>query len=133
MLNILNLIKSKNAKNGAWLYLLQAFNTVVPLLTLPYITRVLGASTYGIFVISLNIISYLQVTIEYGFEMSATRKVALIGKDNKKTSRLHSTVLAARICILLVCLIFLIMHSLLTHADRIQINCSAALCIMRNA
>lgn len=67
--------KSRSAHNGIWLYLLQIFNTIVPLFTLPYITRILGPSEYGIFNIALNFIGYLQVIIEYGFTMSATRRI----------------------------------------------------------
>lgn len=35
---IKTLMKSKIVKNGMWLYSLQIFNSVVPMLTLPYIT-----------------------------------------------------------------------------------------------
>lgn len=68
-------LKSRSARNGIWLYLLQLFNTIIPLFTLPYITRILGPSEYGIFNIALNFIGYLQVIVEYGFTMSATRRI----------------------------------------------------------
>lgn len=35
---IKGLLKRKSVKNGAWMYALQFFNMIVPLLTLPYIT-----------------------------------------------------------------------------------------------
>ena len=76
------IVSSKSVANGMWLYALQFFNLVVPLLTLPYITRILGAESYGTFSIALNVITYLQVVVEYGFGMSATRKVAIEGKKN---------------------------------------------------
>lgn len=49
------LIHKKSVKNGLWMYALQFFNMVVPLLTLPYITRVLGTAGYGTFSTALNI------------------------------------------------------------------------------
>ena len=61
---ITRIIHSSVAKNGAWMYALQIFNTVIPLLTLPYITRVLGIAEYGAFSIAVNIIGYLQVVVE---------------------------------------------------------------------
>lgn len=64
-------------KNGIWLYILQLFNTMIPLLTLPYITRVLGAEKYGVFSFALNLVAYLQVVVEYGFNLSASRKIAI--------------------------------------------------------
>ena len=53
---IKEILNRKAVKNGMWLYLLQIFNMVVPLLTLPYITRILGAKQFGIFTIAVNII-----------------------------------------------------------------------------
>lgn len=90
----------KSIKNGMWMYLLQIFNTVIPLLTLPYITRILGKEQYGAFSIALNIIGYLQVLIEYGFGMSATRKVALTNGDKKTVSSIFSSVLFSRLILL---------------------------------
>ena len=93
-----SLVKRKGVQNGLWLYLLQFFNTIVPLLTLPYITRILGADGYGFFTIALNIIGYLQVIVEYGFAMSATREVA-VGK-NVNLDRLFSEVVFSRVILM---------------------------------
>ena len=60
-------IKTKTMANGMWLYLLQIFNTVIPLITLPYVTRILGTTQYEVFSASFNIVGYLQVVVEYGF------------------------------------------------------------------
>lgn len=100
---IKKILKRKSVKNGAWLYLLQIFNTVVPLLTLPYITRILGAKQYGIFSIAINVIGYYQVVVEYGFAMSATRKVALSDKNSDSLSKTFSTVFFSRCILLMVC------------------------------
>ena len=78
-----------------WLYSLQFFNTIIPLVTIPYITRILGASQYGVFSIQLNIVAYLQVVVEYGFALSATRKVTLM-KENNDLSGLFSRVTYSR-------------------------------------
>ena len=70
-----NVLKSKVFKNGFWLTILQLVNTVIPILTIPYITRILGAEEYGVFSIALNWVTYLQVFVEYGFGLSGARKV----------------------------------------------------------
>lgn len=85
--------------NGFWLYLLQFFNLVVPLLTIPYITRILGKESYGLFSIALNIVTYLQVIVEYGFGMSATRKVAI--GESKQLNKIFTTVILGRFILLL--------------------------------
>lgn len=97
-------LSNKSIKNGIWLYALQFFNLVVPLLTLPYITRILGSAAYGTFSIALNVITYLQVVVEYGFGMSATRKVAIKKREN--LDKTFTTVILGRL-VLLLCSIFI--------------------------
>lgn len=95
------LINKQTTKNGIWMYVLQFFNLILPIITIPYITRVMGRSAYGTFSIALNIITYLQVIVEYGFGMSATRKVAINGKKN--INKLFTSVLMSRIILLIIC------------------------------
>lgn len=99
------ILKNKAMKNGIWLYLMQIFNTVIPLLTLPYITRILGAGQYGIFSIAINLLGYFQVIVEYGFGMSATRKVALSEKKDRQLNKIFTTVLVSRIFLFVICCI----------------------------
>jgi PST family polysaccharide transporter len=94
-------LKNTTVKNGIWMYALQFFNVVIPVVTIPYITRTLGAGKYGLFSIAVNIINYLQVIVEYGFSMSGSRKIALQKEDD---SRLFSKILQCRLILLLVCI-----------------------------
>ena len=59
------IMESKALTNGVWLYVLQFFNMVVPLLTIPYITRILGSKSYGIFSIALVALSWINWTAFY--------------------------------------------------------------------
>lgn len=113
-----SILNQKSIKNGVWLYLLQFFNMVVPLLTLPYITRILGSSVYGTFSIALNIVGYLQVIVEYGFSMSATRKAAINGREG--LDKTFTTVVLGRVLLLLLCLGVSIVYALLNR-DNIQL------------
>lgn len=115
MKKIIRLLKRKSIQNGAWMYALQFFNMVVPLLTLPYITRILGSSGYGVFSTALNIVNYLQVVVEYGFIMSATRKVAINGrKDLEKT---FSAVLLGRLFLLSLCIFFSLFYVIFNSSN----------------
>ncbi|EEJ71591.1 flippase [Lactobacillus ultunensis] len=118
--SIKNKLKSKTVNNGIWMYLLQLFNTVIPLVTLPYVTRILGTSKYGVFSASFNLVSYLQVIVEYGFAMSATREIA-IKRNKKNINKLFSTILYARLLLLAACIIFSIIYLYFWHPDFIQI------------
>lgn len=123
MLNkIRNLLKYKSVNNGIWLYFLQIFNTVLPLLTLPYITRVLGATEYGVFSIAINIVGYMQVVVEYGFGMSATRKVAL-NKQHNHINKLFTTVLVSRIILLLLCSFVVCVYFVINQSSIKQCIC----------
>ena len=104
--SIKQILKSKSLKNGIWLYALQFFNTVIPLLTVPYITRILGAKGYGTFSIALNLVMYLQVIVEYGFALSATRKVAL-EDSNQNLNKLFTEVTLCRFILYGVSMIFI--------------------------
>lgn len=98
---IKSLLSSKVLKNGIWLTILQIVNTVIPLLTIPYITRVLGTEEYGIFSISLNWILYFQVLVEFGFGLSGARKVALVDND-KELNQLYSNIISSRIILFVI-------------------------------
>lgn len=100
--------KSKVFKNGIWLSILQIVNTVIPIITIPYITRILGASEYGIFSIALNWILYFQVFVEFGFGLSGARKVALLKEDEqKKLNSLYNNIISSRLILLIISFILL--------------------------
>lgn len=122
-------IKTKTMANGMWLYLLQIFNTVIPLITLPYVTRILGTTQYGVFSASFNIVGYLQVVVEYGFVMSATREVALL-HTKEKINKLFSTILYSRSFLLICCVIFSIIYLLMWHPNKVQFLSYLLLMIM---
>lgn len=113
MIDLLKRLSGKRSvKNGIWLYGLQFFNTVLPLVTLPYITRILGASQYGVFSIVLNFVSYLQVVVEYGFALSATRKVAL-ADSNDDFRGLFTKVICSRMLLFGICFLITIANVLI--------------------
>ncbi len=124
---IMPLLQQKTVKNGIWLYVLQFCNTVVPLLTLPYITRVLGTTGYGVFIIALNIWGYLQVVVEYGFALSATRQVALEEKEPLDTSRLFSAIIYSRLLLTAVCVAVSGVYVFLNRSNAEQCVCLAIL------
>ena len=67
--------------NIASLGLLQMANYVIPILVIPFVVRALGAEGFGKASYAQNIITYLTVLVNFGFDYSATRDIA-INKDN---------------------------------------------------
>ena len=100
---IKEILKSKVLKNGIWLIILQIVNTIIPVITIPYITRILGASEYGVFSIALNWILYLQVLVEFGFGLNGARKVAMLKENNKKElNKIYNDIISSRIVLLII-------------------------------
>ena len=119
MYDLDSLLRKKAFSNGVWLYLLQFFNAVIPLLTLPYVVRTLDTENYGIFSVALNIVVYMQVFVEYGFDMSATRKAALYQCDNTKynLNSLFTAVFVIRAFLMLACCAFFAFYAFVYHDD----------------
>lgn len=105
-MNIKKLLESKVVKNGTWLFVLQFANTVLPLLTIPYVTRILGAAGYGQFSVAYNWITYAQVFVEYGYTMNGARKVAISDGLNSD-DRLWRGIVCSRAILFLFSLVVL--------------------------
>lgn len=63
-------------QNIGALTLLQIANYVAPLLILPYLTRVLGASSFGQVAFVQVLMAWFVILVNYGFPWSATRDIA---------------------------------------------------------
>lgn len=105
------LLSTKIAKNGMWLYVLQIFNTIIPLITLPYVTRVLGPSQYGLFSAALNIVGYFQVIVTYGFNLSGARKVAL-ARNHKELATIYTRITFSKLALLMFSFVLMLISFL---------------------
>jgi PST family polysaccharide transporter len=79
------------------LYSVHAFNYLVPLFTLPYLARVLGAEEWGALAFADAYARFVSLGIEYGFGLSATREIARIRHDAGARGRQLSGVFGAQI------------------------------------
>jgi len=99
--------------NIAALGVVQLSNFAIPLITLPYLTRVLGAEAYGKVAFAQVLMTYLVLLTDYGFSWSATRKIAAHRDDRAYISKVFLgtwtvqwllIVLAAVLATFVVCL-----------------------------
>ncbi len=117
---IKKIVNNSVVYNGLWLMILQGVNTILPMITIPYITRILGAEGYGIFSAAQNWIFYLQVIVEYGFGLWGARKVALIKDDDtEEISEIFSEILNARI---ILCILSFILMCTISAIANISID-----------
>ena len=126
---IKKILKSKVFSNGAYLYLLQFFNMVLPLLTLPYITRILGDSQYGVFSKMLNYITYCQAFVEYGFALAGARKISL-SKTEEERNKVFSSITYSKILLTLVSLVIVLILSVTLAKTPTQTACMLILALM---
>lgn len=104
--NLVNRVrKSKDGKvlfsNFAYLSLLQVAGYVFPLITMPYLARVIGPSGFGKIAFASAIMVWIQTIADWGFNYTATRDVAKHRDNIEKVSKIFSTVLIAR-CVLVL-------------------------------
>jgi len=97
-----NLPKGGLGENVIWLTSLQAMNYLLPMATVPYLIRVLGANSYGILSFAVTLSQYFVVLTDYGFNLSATRKIALVRDDRSSLEETVSAVLLIKIGLLAV-------------------------------
>lgn len=95
------MIKINTTKNLFSLGLVQGLNYLIPLITVPYLTRVLGPKEYGLIGFTYAIVQYFSLIIDYGFNLSATRLVAQDPNNLQKNSSLYWSVLFCK-CILFI-------------------------------
>ena len=100
--DIVSFLKSRVFHNMASLGLLQAANCLIPLIVIPVVTRVLGADLFGRVSYAQNIIAYLTLLVNYGFEYSATRQISLCQGDGERTRRLFWSVIAMKLVLLVL-------------------------------
>jgi len=87
-------------ENFSYLSLLQAFNLVLPLLSYPYLIRVLGTTIYGKIIFAQAIIGYLTLLVGFGFSITATKEISIHRKNKKKISEIVSSVLVIKVLLL---------------------------------
>lgn len=109
---------SKNGKvlaeNFAYLSLLQIAGYVFPLITMPYLARVIGVDGFGKIAFASAIIVWVQTVADWGFNYTATRDVAKNRENIEIVSDIFSRVLWSRCFLMIVSfLILLILTSII--------------------
>ena len=85
------------AKNTFMLYIMQISSYVFPLLSFPYLTRVLGAEKYGVVVFANSIMSYFTLFIEFGFLLSGTKICSDFCNNKKKLGDITFGIIQAKL------------------------------------
>lgn len=90
-------MNKKLLKNFSALSLVQIGNYLIPLLLIPYVSRVVGVENYGRLEYARILIFYFTIIINYGFDYSATRDISINRYNDEILRRITSEVYAAKV------------------------------------
>jgi polysaccharide transporter, PST family len=103
-LNPKKFLRNGFVHNVIALYGVQASTYALPLLTFPYLARVLGPSGWGVVVYAQAIGAVIASVVEYGFDISASRETSRQRNDPERLSALISGVLGAKFLLAVLCM-----------------------------
>ncbi|MBU2493706.1 MAG: flippase [Bacteroidetes bacterium] len=119
----------KLIKNFSSLTILQISDYIFPLITFPYLVRVLGVENFGTANFAFAFITYFTAFTEYGFRFSATREIAVFKNNIKQLENIfNSTVIIKSIlCMISFAVFLLIILNFQTFSGNLPIFLTAFL------
>ncbi|GAB4337694.1 MAG: flippase [Calditrichia bacterium] len=75
----------------------------MPLITIPYIVRVVGPANFGLLSFAQVVSSYFEIITDYGFNISATQIIAKNQKNSEKTIEAFNAVFWIKIVLMVLC------------------------------
>ena len=131
-LTVLQKLKDKLNSNrrelvdSLYLMALQGINKLLPLFVLPYLLAVLGAEGYAYVGFSFALVQFAVLLVDFGFDLSATKHVALVKDDREALTRVFWSVVGAKTLLLLAAVPMVLLPVLLVPSYRPYL--SATLC-----
>ena len=108
MLCKLRVIWNNNTKvveNYAFMTILQVLNICFYLLIYPFLIRVLGAESYGMYAYALAVVTLFITFVSFGFDLPAAKKIAENAENKEVMSRVLSEVTTTKIFLEIISLI----------------------------
>src|SRR5690606_11483608 len=110
------------ASNFGYLMIMQVTCYIFPLLTIPYLARVIGLDGFGNIAFAAAVIVWFQTITDWGFSYTATRDVARNRDNLEKVSEIFSNVFWAKSLLAVVSFIILfLLTKSITYLNENQI------------
>lgn len=90
-------------ENFSYVSLLQIFILIAPLITYPYLVRVLGTDLYGRVISAQVLASYASIIILFGTDDVCAKYVSIYRENIEKLSEIVSNILCARLFLWIAC------------------------------
>lgn len=107
-------MKKSISKNYIYNLIYQMLIVLVPLITTPYISRVLSVEGIGIYSFTYSTATFFALLAEFGSFAYARREIAYCQDDKQKRSIIFWETLVLRIITTLACLIFYVIYAINT-------------------
>lgn len=89
-------------QNMSFLMAMQLANYVFPLITVPYLVRVLGIELFGLISFAISFVQYFVILTDFSFNLTATRSISIHRDDHVFVSREFWSVFLVKGCIMVV-------------------------------
>lgn len=94
--------KGKILKNVASLGIVQVANLILPLISIPVISRIIGPEKFGVVNYAATFVGYFTLLIDYGFNFTATRKISQNPENKELRNLVFSEVIYAKIFLFII-------------------------------
>ncbi len=108
--------KKRVVANFFSLSTLEVVNYIIPLITLPYLVRILGPAKYGIVAFAQVFSSYFVIAVDYGYYLSAPRKISIYRDNIYMISKIYSKIMIIKFILILISVVMFLL--LISSIDR---------------
>jgi len=96
----------------------QGMNYILPIVILPYLMRTIGPGKFGLIAFAQAFVQYFMILTDYGFSLSATRKLSICRKEKEKVYSIFSSVITVKIILSVIS--FLILAAVINLVPRFR-------------
>ncbi len=109
------ILKSRIAENIAALFGTQIAAYIFPLATVPYLARVLGPLHWGMVAFAQALGLYLSMVVDFGFQLSASRRIARVREHDDQVVDIVAGVLGAKGLLAVACILGVVLLQTFNH------------------